>query len=204
MSHFTVKGNGHLTCTSTGSFTVKEPAVEGVVGGGSGGSGGGSGGGGSGTVTISVQPGGAGDFMFKPTHGEWTNYILNDAGLKSNPVLGELDNTGTFTYVFEIDPVFHFMGHTENVLGFSTTPVGEASEYRPSSNNYTFDPSTVTDYTTGVTVDDANHTVTLVVDSNTPTTLYYYNKGDRGFTQNSTDGSGNSLSFGTNGINYSS
>ena len=42
MSHFTVKGNGHLTCTSTGSFTVQEPAVEGVVGGGS------SGGGGSG------------------------------------------------------------------------------------------------------------------------------------------------------------
>ena len=30
---------------------------------------------------------------------------------------------------------------------------------------------TVTDYTTGVTVDDANHTVTLVVDSNTPTIL---------------------------------
>lgn len=53
-------------------------------------------------------------------------------------------------------------------------------------------------------MDDANHTVTLVVDSNTPTTLYYYNKGDRGFTQNTTDGSGNSLSFGTNGIHYSS
>ena len=62
----------------------------------------------------------------------------------------------------------------------------------------------MTDYTTGVTVDDANHTVTLVVDSNTPTTLYYYNKGDRGFTHNTTDGSGNSLLFGTSGINYSS
>jgi hypothetical protein len=209
MSHFTVSGSGHLTCTSTGSFTVQEPAVEGVVGGGSGGglgggSGGGSGGGGSGTVTISVQPGGGGDFMFKPAHGEWTNYILNDAGLNSNPVLGELDNTGTTTYVFEIDPVFHFMGHTQNVLGFSTTEVGEAVVSRPASGNYTFDPSTVTDYTTGVTVDDANHTVTLVVDSNTPTTLYYYNKGDRGFNQDSTDGSGKSISFGTNGINYSS
>ena len=142
--------------------------------------------------------------MFKPTHGVWTNYILNDAGLKSNPVLGELDNTGTTTYVFEIDPIFHFMGHTQNVLGFSTTPVGIASEVRESTGNFTFDPNTVTEYTTGVTEDDGDHTVTLVVNNSTPAVLYYYNKGTRGFTENTTDGSGNKLSFGTNGINYSS
>ena len=47
MSHFTVSGSGHLTCTSTGHFTVQEPTVVGVVGGGlGGGSGGGESGGG--------------------------------------------------------------------------------------------------------------------------------------------------------------
>ena len=54
MSHFTVSGSGHLTCTSTGHFTVQEPTVVGVVGGGlGGGSGGGESGGGlSGSSTL--------------------------------------------------------------------------------------------------------------------------------------------------------
>lgn len=49
MSHFTVSGSGHLTCTSTGHFTVQEPAVVGGLGGGSGGE---SGGGLSGSSTV--------------------------------------------------------------------------------------------------------------------------------------------------------
>ena len=93
MSHFTVSGSGHLTCTSTGSFTVQEPAVE---GGGSGGSEGGLSGG-------SVLPDGD-DFTFYFTNegGGFVNFYLNGGqGWDNSDYLSHLTGGGTITMRFK-------------------------------------------------------------------------------------------------------
>lgn len=85
MSHFTVSGSGHLTCTSTGSFTVQETAVEG--------------GGGSGSV---LPDGDEFAFYFTNEGGGFVNFYLNGGqGWDNSDHLSHLSGGGTITMRFK-------------------------------------------------------------------------------------------------------
>ena len=99
MSHFTVSGSGHLTCTSTGSFTVQEPSVEGLVGGGSGG---GLGGGSEGGLISVLPEGDVFTFYFTNEGGGFVNFYLNGGqGWDNSDYLSHLTGGGTITMRFK-------------------------------------------------------------------------------------------------------